>query len=417
MFDPLDFLSGSEKPSACAGNQMRSISSDTLVTVIQPQESAYNDRDLEEEVDAPIEVIDLPHVAIAPPSVVLTALLLLRPSINVNFSERDDTIDRSVESVCRKKDITVSQIEAFASWCSSFGMSVLDTPAKICARVPGLASTADGKDLLMYYTMVLSKYEKVQTADQVNERILKEASMRISEKCGRTAQPAMNRIFKIGGLRTGVKLHEPALTSDNLGLKTWGASLVLARKLCENFSKFERQRDLRILELGAGTGLVGISLALKMLESNSGHNCSMHLTDLPEIVTNLKENVKINCCNSRSDLKVYADVLDWTNPDSFEKTYGAHKFDVLLIADPVYSPQHPQWIVDMISKFLSPRGVLYLEVPIRQKYNDERQHLWGLIRDASLQVIKEELDEGVDDWGKVSYLYKKIVPVNANQSD
>lgn len=185
MFDPLDFLSGSEKPSACAGNQMRSISSDTLVTVIQPQESAYNDRDLEEEVDAPIEVIDLPHVAIAPPSVVLTALLLLRPSINVNFSERDDTIDRSVESVCRKKDITVSQIEAFASWCSSFGMSVLDTPAKICARVPGLASTADGKDLLMYYTMVLSKYEKVQTADQVNERILKEASMRISEKCGR----------------------------------------------------------------------------------------------------------------------------------------------------------------------------------------------------------------------------------------
>lgn len=71
----------------------------------------------------------------------------------------------------------------------------------------------------------------------------------------------------------------------------------------------------------------------------------------------------------------------------------------------------------MISKFLSPRGVLYLEVPIRQKYHDERQHLWGLIRDASLQVIKEELDEGVDDWGKVSYLYKKIVPVNANQSD
>ncbi|CUS21101.1 LAQU0S02e05886g1_1 [Lachancea quebecensis] len=412
MFDPLDFLSGAEKPPVCLGNQMSSISSENTVTVIQSREDASLEGELVEDTDTPIDVLDLPHVSIAPPMVVLTVLLLLRPSMNVNFSERDDTIDQSVESVCHEKGIAISQLEESATWCSSFGLSALDTPEKFCARVPRLASAAGEKDLLMYYTMVLSKYEKMQTTDQVNERILKEASMRISEKCGRTAQPAMNRIFEIGGLRSGVKLHEPALTSDNLGLKTWGASLVLARKLCENFPKFEQQKDLHILELGAGTGLVGISLALKILESNSNQNHTLYLTDLPEIVTNLKENVQINCCNAKPNLKVYADVLDWTNPKSFEEKYGTRKFDVLLVADPIYSPQHPQWIVDMISRYISPQGVLYLEVPIRQKYNNERQRLWSLLQSSSLQVVKEEVDEGVDDWGKVSYLYKKIAPAH-----
>src|SRR6266849_2107310 len=72
-------------------------------------------------------------------------------------------------------------------------------------------------------------------------------------------------------------IREPPLTGDNLGLKTWGTSFVIAKKL-ENFgisyldhlftkpgisisgaSKRLLFPNTKVLVLGAGTGLVGIA--------------------------------------------------------------------------------------------------------------------------------------------------------------
>ncbi|SCV05196.1 LANO_0H02168g1_1 [Lachancea nothofagi CBS 11611] len=408
MFDPLDFLSASVKSEANNLNSehvfltkpLKSKSRECLEDLVIAEEPS-------DDIDTPIEVIDLPFVQIAKPMVILAVLLLLTPAIDVNFKKNGGN---GPENLGMAKTVPTEYLEEVIDYYKYMGNSELDSADKLCVRIPRLAATATEKDLLTYYTTVLAKYSRTETSDELIAQLLKEASMRISEKCGRTAQPAMTRVFQVDSLQNCIKLHEPALTSDNLGLKTWGASLVLARKLCQNLQKITALgKDLRILELGAGTGLVGIALIQKLLEGPQDQVFTFHLTDLPEIVPNLKKNVELNKCDRTARLPVYTDVLDWTNPTSFKQQHGFAKFDVLLLADPLYSPQHPKWIVNMIVEFLEKQGKVFLGIPARAKYTKERQELWDLLDKAGFCMINEEAEEGMDDWGKVSYLYKEIV--------
>ena len=80
-----------------------------------------------------------------------------------------------------------------------------------------------------------------------------------------------------------------------------------------------------------------------------------------------------------------------------------------MIADPIYSPQHPEWVVNMISKFLAASGTCHLEIPLRAKYAKEREVLKLLLKESDLKVVEERHSEGVDDWGAVKYLYRQIV--------
>ncbi|KAI6821147.1 hypothetical protein KC332_g9423 [Hortaea werneckii] len=102
-----------------------------------------------------------------------------------------------------------------------------------------------------------------------------------------------------------IHLHEPALTADNLGLKTWASSYLLAKRLVLLHSDKEETDfstttnppapqllpvlppDAEILELGSGTGLVGMAAA-RVLQRK------VWLTDLEGIVGNLERNVRGN---------------------------------------------------------------------------------------------------------------------------
>jgi hypothetical protein len=88
-------------------------------------------------------------------------------------------------------------------------------------------------------------------------------------------------------------IREPPITGDSLGLKTWGSSYVLAQ-LLPQFAKSSLSHllgpeapKLSVLELGSGTGLLGLAAA-----------CLWHvpviLTDLPDIMPNLIHNAESN---------------------------------------------------------------------------------------------------------------------------
>lgn len=90
-------------------------------------------------------------------------------------------------------------------------------------------------------------------------------------------------------------LREPALTGDNLGFKTWGSSYVLAQllhtvgetSLAHLFGQAAGQPRPPVLELGSGTGLLGLATAAIW-------RTHVILSDLPEIVPNIAHNVEKN---------------------------------------------------------------------------------------------------------------------------
>lgn len=108
---------------------------------------------------------------------------------------------------------------------------------------------------------------------------------------------AMTRNFLIPAIGEepdiSLDIHEPALTGGNLGLKTWGSAYVLAKHLSYLGDKYlplpKEQLDTKpsVLELGSGTGLVGLAAAAIW-------KCKIILTDLPEIVPNLEHNRLLN---------------------------------------------------------------------------------------------------------------------------
>lgn len=139
------------------------------------------------------------------------------------------------------------------------------------------------------------------------EDIWELASRRMSERCGRTAMGDIIRSWPFGGGGEEGKLlaqnspqfefmiREPALTGDSIGFKTWGSSYVLAQQLprlatTSLFRLFDEslgQPRPDVLELGSGTGLLGLAAAALW-------RVPVALSDLPNIVPNLKANADKN---------------------------------------------------------------------------------------------------------------------------
>ncbi|OQR91774.1 hypothetical protein ACHHYP_04381 [Achlya hypogyna] len=131
-----------------------------------------------------------------------------------------------------------------------------------------------------------------------------------------------------------VVLRELSFMEAGFGWQTWGSSLVLARAIAAGDMDV---RGRRVLELGCGTGLVGIVAALKGA-------ADVLLTDfLPEILHNARFNAEAN--NVGAICRVAK--LDWRAPAINET------FDLIVAADCCYELQHAQLLPPVLRKFLS----------------------------------------------------------------
>lgn len=203
----------------------------------------------------------------------------------------------------------------------------------------------------------------------------------------------MTRSFRINDVLS-LNLHEPSLTEDSLGLKTWTSSLLLSRRLAA-LSKHLPSGSPRILELGSGTGLVGLAAA-SVWQSNISE---VMLTDLPEIVPNLQKNIELNeHLLPDGNPRVHSRILDWTDisdvPNNVDQAYP-----LILAADPIYSPEHPRLLVDTVRRWLksAPNSRFIIELPRRDAYAKERQDLKQRL-EAFMDVIEEGKEVGYDDW-------------------
>ena len=277
----------------------------------------------------------------------------------------------------------VQVLESLAQRPASFSLS----------SVPGLEPAAtqfDPHGVPRYLTSVVSSSLDWIKDDVLKERIWDLASVRLSERSGRIAMPSMTRRFQVTDDLT-INLHEPSMIEDNLGLKTWTSSLVLSRLLPALQNLVPNNGS--ILELGAGTGLLGISAACVW-------KADVLLTDLPEVVPNLEHNLLLNrnLTKTRGGV-VSVRALDWSDEADIPNE-SSEQFSVILAADPIYSPDHPMIFVKTISKWLKDNADarLVLALPLRGLYQEERLKLRHHLEEARLKILKEGTDVAYDDW-------------------
>ncbi|KAF2268209.1 hypothetical protein CC78DRAFT_17284 [Lojkania enalia] len=267
------------------------------------------------------------------------------------------------------------------------------------------------KGVTRYLTSIVSSSLRWISDEGVKEEIWSQASMRLSERSGRTAMGAISRQFRIPSQSGSFQLtvHEPALTGDDLGLKTWAASYLLAKRLHTfDLLKSRNSGKIQVLELGSGTGLVGMAMA--------GLGADVVLTDLPSIYSNLARNVQDNSAVVHENHgTMRTGLLDWTNPtlcriflpgtqtgdDGDDGTLLTEKFPLVLAADSLYSSEHPRLLVETIEAWLSDTSDarVIVEFPFRDAYLPQIDDFRARMGKIGLSIIEEGEEKGYDDWG------------------
>lgn len=414
MFDPLSFFEA--VPADLENIENTELSTPTLADVNQQNTNANksdrvdidnnsNTRDADDDVNGiPLTMLDLPNAKITPFNILKTILQMFKPDQLKNFGNTDSDTDiiglskneQELSQYLGQKNVSISELNQLAGFINHSVESVLSL-----SQLP----ITDSKGLVSYLTKLISYPFPDFTEDQTDE-IYDLASFVMTANSAPALKGNSTRLVEITGLPREILLYEPALTEDNIGNITWGASLELAKKIVgdKNLQALFN-KELPILELGAGTGLV--TIALRML------SYKVVSTDLPEIIPNLSKNLQLNKLNSNSTVFERNDDfithLDWRSPNEFlDRMQNPNGYQTVLLSDPVYSPQHPYWVRDTIDAVLSKdknSNVVFM-VGKRDRFLDVRENLWGLMLSLGLKLKQSEIIDGFDDYGKLQYDYK-----------
>ena len=218
----------------------------------------------------------------------------------------------------------------------------------------------------------------------------------------------------------------------SVGAQTWGGACVLSEWVCKEPKKFGllSKKPLRILELGAGTGLLSLTLA-KLLSRHKGDNTEIEIvaTDYyPAVLDNLRRNVKVNA-DSTFGSKVKVAFLDWSAINMSSSSIDPllkQPFDLVFGADIIYEPQHAKWIKDCLTQLLSkpdpfatkshPESAFHLIIPLRETHATESASVENIFMPAedTSDCTRGEMDlvikdkEGILCEEEVVYSYFKI---------
>jgi len=303
---------------------------------------------------------------------------------------------------------------------------------------------------------------------------------------GAASAGTRTRTYVFCGVR--VQLTDLALRNDDfgsVGAQTWGSACVLAEMIAEAPARFglydiggtcggnhrndnasvfchggahggggqrrgEGTAAIRVLELGAGTGLVSLTIA-KILETTRTCGCSDNSRRRAEIVAsdfyppaleNLRLNIQRNFASTKRDhdhdsdsaapsghdLSVSAHSLNWEE----EATAAADRaralqspfdvpFDEVFGADIVYELEHAAWINACLRRFLGLTGRFHLVIPLREGFARESatiERVFPRVEDMhrvmeagpTLCITQREdiTCEGPDGKGEVEYVHYTI---------
>lgn len=171
--------------------------------------------------------------------------------------------------------------------------------------------------------------------------------------------------------------------------------------MLESLLRQQSSKRLRVLEVGAGCGVVGIALAqLK--------KCEVVLTDLEDAQAILQSNVDIATPVPGSSLR--RQVLGWglgledlSNP----------KFDLVLVSDCIYNPDSSVLLVETLNQLSSHNPDLLVFVAFKRRHDAddiffERMNESGLVVAEEDRIVLPHLmtDHDANEPQIETFLYK-----------
>ena len=245
------------------------------------------------------------------------------------------------------------------------------------------------------------------------EALVQSAAALLAVCAGTASAGTRTRTYVLCGVR--VQLTDVALRNDDfgsVGAQTWGSACVLAEMIAEapdRFglcctgddgidSAFDRGGDgpqvgagiARVLELGAGTGLVSLTIG-KILEKSRERDSRRAGTVIvvasdfyPPALENLGLNIQRNfppeeddradSAPSARNLSISGHFLDWEEAADPTRALQApfdEPFDEVFGADIVYELEHAMWIKACLKRVLRLTGRFHLVIPLREKFARE----------------------------------------------
>ncbi|KAI0032863.1 putative methyltransferase-domain-containing protein [Vararia minispora EC-137] len=232
---------------------------------------------------------------------------------------------------------------------------------------------------LRWLTACLSR---IPTEDSVANALLQSAAALLAVCAGAASAGAFTRTFAFGDVRIEIT-DAPLENADfgTVGMQTWGGACVLSEMVVDEPARFfpssvAATRPIRVLELGAGTGLVSLTIA-RLMESITAASVEVIASDShPAVMANLRKNIAANFDANASAIR--AAFLDWaavaTAPPwellDLDSAFDA-PFDLIVGADIVYEAEHARWLHACAAKFLTRGGQFHLVIPLRNGFDAE----------------------------------------------
>ncbi|ORX55749.1 hypothetical protein DM01DRAFT_1335140, partial [Hesseltinella vesiculosa] len=177
-------------------------------------------------------------------------------------------------------------------------------------------------------------------------------------------------------LKAGSKImHLCEDNEETIARHVWDCGLALCCYLDKEKASLSCKR---VIELGSGTGLVGI-YAAHVLQPTS-----VYLTDLPDAMAILEQNARLNPPSDKKKTKIHTKVLSWgplrddgaddeqeSTAADWQQITAVRPFDLVLLADVLYNQTSHDILLDTL-EWLSVDSTTKVILAYKQRNPDER---------------------------------------------